>query len=79
MYESNSRKMIRQRALLMAIETGEMPNIDLIWKDQQADRHTPCFGQGHDCHQRDCKWRRQCMTLTNYQTQTMDQPQQLTA
>lgn len=71
--------MIRQRALMMAVETGDMPNIDLIWMAQQADHHIPCFGQGENCQQQDCKWRHQCLALTGYKPQPGGRPQRLTA
>ena len=79
MYENHSRKMIRQRAQEMAIETGEMSNIDLIWMHQESEKHVSCFGQGDNCHQADCKWRHQCMDLTHYEPRPNRPPQRLTA
>lgn len=79
MYENNFKKQVRQRAQEMAIETGKMANIDLIWMHQESEKQVPCFGQGHNCHQSDCKWIQQCITLTNYKPQANQKPQRLIA
>ncbi len=54
---------IRQRAFMMGIRTGQMPNVDLIWNFQAAEGFAPCFGQGRNCDHRDCQWHKSCVAL----------------
>ena len=51
---------------MMGITTGEMPSVDLIWEIQQDENHHTCFGQGHGCPKRDCRWRRHCLALDSF-------------
>jgi len=58
-----SRVMIRDRAVRMAIATGDMPEVDLIWAVQKTEGNQPCFGQGLGCAHLDCRWRGKCTAL----------------
>ncbi|MBN2563563.1 MAG: hypothetical protein JXQ75_21805 [Phycisphaerae bacterium] len=58
----------RDRAVHRAIETGEMPNFDLIHTMQKADGYKPCFGRATEfCQQVTCRWHAQCMALATFQ------------
>lgn len=60
----------RNRAVCRAIETGEMPNFDLIHTMQKADGYQPCFGRTEEfCHETVCRWHGDCMALTNFGSQ----------
>jgi hypothetical protein len=61
-----TKEEIKQRSLRMAVTTGVMPSVDLIWKIQQQEQHQTCFGQGQGCLQRDCYWRHQCLALDSF-------------
>lgn len=57
---------VKHRALMMGVQTGEMPDVDLIWSVQTADGHGRCFGQAADCWDTGCHWRPQCLALDEY-------------
>jgi hypothetical protein len=60
----------RDRAVRRAIETGEMPNMDLIHTMQRAEGNQPCFGRSEGaCHQHVCRWHGECATLGTYRPQ----------
>jgi hypothetical protein len=61
-----NEREIKDRAIMMAIRTGEMPNLDVIWARQKADGYTVCFGQGVNCPRQKCIWRRQCLALSYF-------------
>jgi hypothetical protein len=54
---------IRHRAVMMGIETGEMPDVDLIWARQVLQGTSPCFGQGAECRRYECPLRSRCLAL----------------
>jgi hypothetical protein len=57
----------RDRAVRRAIDTGEMPNLDLIQTIQRTEGSRPCFGRAEEqCPQLNCRWHSQCMALTAY-------------
>ncbi|MBN2212294.1 MAG: hypothetical protein JW709_12930 [Sedimentisphaerales bacterium] len=58
-----NRQQIRQRAYMMGIATGDMPNVDLIWAAQEHEGHQACFGNGRHCAARHCRWRKSCLAL----------------
>ena len=58
-----TRDLVKHRAVMMAVRTGEMPYTDLIWARQRAEGNKECFGQGLGCGQRPCAYRRQCLAL----------------
>ena len=66
-----STEQIKHRAMMMGILTGEMPDVQFIWSVQTAEGSNPCFGQGQDCKQVDCRWRRKCRALDFYQDATL--------
>lgn len=58
----------RDRVVLRAIETGEMPNFDLIHTMQRAEGYEPCFGRAQGfCHETGCRWHSECMALAAFQ------------
>jgi len=57
----------RDRAVRRAVETGEMPNLDLIHQIQKTEGHHPCFGRCEGfCGEVRCRWHGQCMALSSY-------------
>jgi hypothetical protein len=59
-----SAETIKHHALLMGVETGQMPEVEFIWSIQKSEGEQRCFGQGVSCPKLDCRWLRQCMALT---------------
>lgn len=57
----------RDRAIRRAIETGEMPNFDLIHTIQKTEGYSTCFGRSEAfCGQLVCRWHPQCMALAKF-------------
>jgi len=57
----------RDRAIRRAIETGHMPNIDLIHTIQKTEGYRPCFGRCDGaCHEVVCRWHPDCMALASF-------------
>ncbi|MFH1416885.1 MAG: hypothetical protein ABII12_01160 [Planctomycetota bacterium] len=57
----------RDRAIRRAIETGHMPNIDLIHQSQKREGFQPCFGRSEEaCHSTHCKWHGDCAALAAF-------------
>ncbi len=53
---------IRQKAVNLGIEPGEMKKAELIWAVQKAEGFTACFGSGKkDCPYTDCCFRSECI------------------
>ena len=57
------RREIRHRAYLMGVDTGNMPNVDIIWAFQELEGSQACFGNGRHCSARHCRWRKSCLAL----------------
>ena len=70
--KSERHERVMHRAIDMAISSGFMRNVDLIWMCQRADKHDECFGDGQGCTQMNCKWRSQCMALTLFNSPEKD-------
>jgi len=61
----------RSRAVQRAIETGEMPNFDLIHTMQRSEGFQPCFGRTEGvCHERMCRWHGECVALATFRPAT---------
>ena len=58
-----TKDMVKHLAVMMAVRTGDMPNVDLIWARQRAEGYQDCFGQGLGCVLRHCLYRWQCLAL----------------
>jgi len=58
-----SRAAIKNKAVLMGIQTGDMPDVEFIWAVQKAEGNDSCFGDGLTCGKRSCRWRKQCLAL----------------
>jgi hypothetical protein len=57
----------RDRAIKRAIDTGDLPNIDLIHTIQRTEGYRPCFGLAEEhCQKATCRWHSQCMALLAY-------------
>ena len=55
------KRDVRNRAVVMAIRTGDVPDVDLIWSIQEHEGHTACFGQRGYCYERKaCRWGAAC-------------------
>jgi hypothetical protein len=55
-FETDKRE-VKHRAMVMAVQTGNMPDVDLIWSVQRFEGNRECFGQRGYCWQRKmCKW-----------------------
>lgn len=61
-----SRTMVKNRAMLMGVLDGEMPEVEFIWEMQRAAGEWECFGQGIRCDKMNCRWRKQCLALEDY-------------
>jgi len=66
-----ANETIKHRATIMAISTGEMPNVELIWYRQRSEGSTECFGRGLGCQRKDCFWRRDCLALDFFSDMTL--------
>ena len=66
-----SQEIIRVQALRMGITTGDMPEVDFIWKIQKAEGNQPCFGQIVGCLSLNCRWRDHCVALESYTENTL--------
>jgi hypothetical protein len=54
----------KDRAVERAIDSGVLPNIDLIHQVQRFEGVVPCFGRlDHVCSNTSCAWYGQCMAL----------------
>ncbi len=59
-----SVEIAKERALRRAVETGEMPNWELIHDIQKYEGFRPCFGLAEaECARPHCRWYRECMAL----------------
>ena len=52
---------IRKIAGRMNIKHGKMNKTELIRAIQRAEGNTDCFGQGQDCKETSCLWRKDCL------------------
>ena len=62
----NVEERTKHCALVMAVLTGEVPDVDLIWASQAAEGYRRCFGQGRQCQEDSCLWHSQCLSLDSY-------------
>ena len=58
-----TKKDVKDRAVKMAIELGEMPNCEFIWMRQRSENNNECFGLIPDCQNLDCRWAKQCKAI----------------
>jgi len=57
----------RDRAVRRAIETGHMPNIDVIHARQKMEGYEPCFGRSERvCQRTGCRWHGDCAELASF-------------
>jgi|GEM_PF-1404785 len=61
-----SGENVKHRAVMMGIRTGDMPEVEFIWSVQESEGMKACFGQGRDCLEVGCNWRKQCQALEFY-------------
>jgi len=66
-----SRAAIKNKAVLMGIQTGDMPDVEFIWAVQKAEGNEACFGDGLTCGKRSCRWRKQCLALDFFGDQSV--------
>lgn len=60
-----TKKEAKNRAMMTAIESGHMPNLDLVWLIQQQELHQECFGRKQACSEFVCKWRAECQAVVH--------------
>jgi hypothetical protein len=54
----------RERAVRLAVRTGNMPEIDFIHSVQVFEGFEPCFGRADKwCTNTACRWHKECMEL----------------
>lgn len=70
------KRDVKHRATLMAIQTGNMPDVELIWSVQRFEGHDECFGQRGYCWRRkDCHWGGACGQLAEVEDNRLtDEP-----
>lgn len=57
----------RDRAMRRAIETGHMPNMDIIHARQKMEGYDPCFGRTDKvCQRTGCRWHGDCAQLAMF-------------
>ncbi|HVP10021.1 MAG TPA: hypothetical protein VMV94_02420 [Phycisphaerae bacterium] len=57
----------RDRAMRRAIETGHMPNMDVIHARQKMEGFEPCFGRTEMvCQRTGCRWHGDCAALATF-------------
>ena len=61
-----SRERIKNQAVMMGIETGDMPEVNYIWEVERDEWHETCFGQGLGGVRTACHWRISFLTLSYY-------------
>lgn len=55
------------RAVRFAIQTGDMPNMNLIHALQRSEGFEACFGRAtSQCDRSHCRWHQSCMALFSY-------------
>ncbi len=60
------QRTTKHYAVQMAIETGTMSNVDLVWALQDLENHAQCFGSLPECGELNCRWRNNCQKLTEF-------------
>ena len=58
-----SKLGVKDLAIRMAVRTGDMPDVDFIWKQQETEGNNPCFGHIARCRDKLCRWRKLCVAL----------------
>ena len=61
-----TRESVKHRAVLMGVDTGDMPEVEFIWASQFAEGSVECFGSGRECPNEECHWRHYCQALESY-------------
>ncbi|MBN1766515.1 MAG: hypothetical protein JW860_14770 [Sedimentisphaerales bacterium] len=61
-----TKDSIKHRAIVMAINTGQMPEVEIIWSLQKQAGQSQCFGQDRECSNNKCIWYSQCRALVFY-------------
>ena len=59
-----TRDAIKDRAVMMGVETGTMPELEYIWEVQRFEGQEACFGRGLGCADTACRWRKSCLALS---------------
>jgi len=60
-----SKRDAMNRAVNLAITTGQMPNLSLTWAFQKDEGSKQCFGRINDCDSNNCRWLDQCKQIVN--------------
>lgn len=60
------KEAVKHRAMMMGVATGQMPDVEFIWRIQREERNEECFGHGLKCTRSNCRWRSVCRALDFY-------------
>lgn len=61
-----SKQETQYHAARMAIATGHTPDVELLWKIQQDDGQSECFGRVPDCMKSKCPWDLTCRQFLSF-------------
>jgi hypothetical protein len=61
-----SKQETQYHAARMAIATGHTPDVELMWRIQQDDGQSECFGRVPDCMKPDCPWDLPCRQFLSF-------------
>lgn len=60
-----SRFELRERALRLAVRTGEAVDLDFIWGHQQREGFEACFGDPKPGCPKTCRWTQRCKAIAS--------------
>lgn len=60
-----SRFELRERALRLAVRTGEAVDLDFIWGHQQREGFDACFGDPNPGCPKTCRWKQRCKAVAS--------------
>jgi len=58
------RVVIREKALRLAVRTGEAPDLDFVWNAQEAEGTLQCFGSFQVECSIQCRWYEKCRIVS---------------
>jgi len=60
----HDKHLTRERALRLAVRTGQAVDLDFVWGVQRREGHSDCFGCFSDACPAHCRWRLRCQAVT---------------
>ncbi len=64
-YLMTSHVELRERALRLAVRTGEAVDLDFIWGYQRREGFDACFGDPKPGCPKTCRWNERCHSIAN--------------